>query len=518
MAELAPQADKQPARRSTIYDLQSAITLLLLLLASVAISVAAAVKFNTMGFDLAFYQQAVWNTLHGQPWAVSATEFSTTLLGTDLIISPIILSLPFYALFPSPLTLLVLQAVVTCLGGLAVYLIARRSLGGWWGLGLATLYLLYLPVQNAALTESAFRPFAATGLLFCIYFFEGRRWRLFWLAAIFTLLVRSELGLVLAAYGFYTLLEREPSPTGRLNLIDSANSGLPAFLPVERWRHSLGLFVVGLAWFFAASLLIVPAFAGGRLVVAQDAYGALGSSLGAVAGSLISNPFNLFANHSLAEVVAYLLQLLLPLAFLPLLRPLRLLPALPALLLNILSRRSVQLRAWHSYYQVFIAVFFIYALVGVLADLREGRGWWRRLPADLRPRLAMAGLAIAFIITVGLNVGLGVTQESEVLANLRGLNATAKWQAASPLIAQVPADARLAVGNALAPHVAPRAGLWLAQSDQHYALDPLAKADYLLLDTNYGEPKQQTVLAQAKADPAWQLLDQRAGYALYKRK
>lgn len=518
MIEAAPPSTLQPTSRQPLFTSHFSLFIFALLVATILISLAASVKFNVMGFDLAFYQQAVWNTLQGRPFAVSATEFSGSLLGTDLIISPIILTLPFYALFPSPITLLVLQAVVTCLGAFVLYLIARRALGDWWGVAVAILYLLYPPVQNAAMTESAFRPFAATGLLLCIYLYETERWRWFWLAAITTLLVRSELGLVLAAYGLYTLLEREPLRMGRVNIMDSAGSNQLSFLPVTRWRQSLGLIVMGLAWFLLAGLVIVPAFAGGRLAVAEDAYGGLGSSLGAVAGSLLTNPLSLFANHSIGEVAEYLFRLLLPLAFLPLLRPLRLLPALPSLLLNILSRRGIQLRAWGGYYQVFIAVFFTYAAIGALADLRSGRGWWGKIAAKYRQQVASGMLAIAYIIVLGLNIGIGpVAQESEVLANLRSYGKPAKWQAAAPLIAQIPADASLSVGNALAPHLPPRQKLWLAQSDPHYTLDPLAEADYLLVDTSYSEPKQKQVVEQARADKNWQQVEMSSGYALFKR-
>src|SRR5690242_18042234 len=57
------------------------------------------------GFDLAFYEQAAWNTMHGRFLEVSATDFSRSLLGTDVILIMALMT-PLYALVQSPFTLL----------------------------------------------------------------------------------------------------------------------------------------------------------------------------------------------------------------------------------------------------------------------------------------------------------------------------------------------------------------------------------------------------------------------------
>ncbi len=555
---------------------------------------ANVIQYNAYrpGFDLAFYQQAIWNTLQGHPWAVSGTNFSGSLLGTDLIISPVIITLPFYALWQSPLLLYAVQCAVTVLGALPVYWLARdqfataplpnplprrgegiesdanplprrgegiesdanplprrgggiesdaitpegdgternlpaQAVGGsdsgrGWGLGFAALYLLYPPVQNAALTEFAFRPFAALGMLFTIYYFERGRWRGFWLWALFTLLTRSEMGLALMLFGVYGLLKREPPPTSRVYVADGA--GNISFLPAVRWKHAATLAVLGLVWFLAATLFIVPVFAGGKLAVATDIYGNIGGSLGEVARNLLTNPTLLFANNSVNATLIYLALLLLPFLFIPLLRPLRLLPALPSVLLNVLSRRSnTQLSAYHSYYQVIIAAFLTWAAIGGMADIRHGVGLWARLNERLRRITAPALLAVMLLVCIVISFGvgpLGIPRQSDTLSYLgqAGKLAHGKWEAATPLLAQIPADAPVAAGSTLAPHLPPRPGLWLLQADPHYSMHPLDAAQYVIADTSSSEPKQKILLDQIKADPAtWQLVDQRQGYALYKR-
>ncbi len=514
----------------------------LMLGAGAAMFAANVIQFNAFrpGFDLAFYQQSIWNTLQGHPWAVSGTDFSASLLGTDLIISPVIVTLPFYALWQSPLMLYAVQCAVTVLGALPVYWLARDQFanaplpnpisqwgegtgsGRGWGLGFAALYLLYPPVQNAALTEFAFRPFAALGMLFTIYYFERGQWRGFWLWALFTLLTRSEMGLALLLFGVYGLLKREPAPTHRVYVADGA--GNISFLPAVRWKHAATLAVVGLVWFLAATLFIVPNFAGGKLAVATDIYGNIGGSLGEVARNLLTNPTLLFANNSAGATLAYLALLLLPFLFIPLLRPLRLLPALPSVLLNVLSRRTnTQLSAYHSYYQVIITVFLTWAAIGGLADIRHGVGLWARLNERVRRLAATALLAAMLLICLILSFGVGpvgIARQSDTLNYLgqAGKLAHGKWEDAAQLIKQIPDGAPVAAGSTLAPHLNPRSGLWLLQADPHYAMQPLAAAQYVIADTTSSEPKQKILLDQIKADPAtWQLVDQKQGYALYKR-
>lgn len=108
----------------------------------VAIMVMHVANYNRYryGFDLAFYEQSVWNTVHGRFLQVSATDFSSSLLGTDAILILALMS-PFYAVVPSPFTLLFLETLVVGLAALPLYLIARNHLKNRWiSLGIVATY------------------------------------------------------------------------------------------------------------------------------------------------------------------------------------------------------------------------------------------------------------------------------------------------------------------------------------------------------------------------------------------
>jgi len=79
------------------------------------------------GFDLAFYEQAVWNTAHGRFLEVSGTDFSRSIMGTDVLLIFALMT-PLYMLVPSSFTLLFQETVVVALGALPVYWLARDHL------------------------------------------------------------------------------------------------------------------------------------------------------------------------------------------------------------------------------------------------------------------------------------------------------------------------------------------------------------------------------------------------------
>jgi uncharacterized membrane protein len=140
----------------------------------VAISFLHAVRIAHFmnGFDLAFYQQAIWNTGQGRFLEVSATDFSHSLLGTDVILIYAFMA-PFYLLFPSVITLLVIETMVVAAGALPVYWLARDRLANpWAGLVFGMVYLLLPAVQNGNLYELRERPMAGAFLLFAFYFWQ----------------------------------------------------------------------------------------------------------------------------------------------------------------------------------------------------------------------------------------------------------------------------------------------------------------------------------------------------------
>ncbi|HEU5086065.1 MAG TPA: DUF2079 domain-containing protein, partial [Roseiflexaceae bacterium] len=133
------------------------------------------------GYDQIDYQQSIWNTTQGRFLEISHYRHTDSLWGMDFI-PAILLLVPFYALFPSALTLNAAQALCMALGALPTFGLARDRFGGsrLAGLVWAAIYLLYPSVWFVAMSAPwQPRTLAVPALIGAAYFLQkgsGGRW------------------------------------------------------------------------------------------------------------------------------------------------------------------------------------------------------------------------------------------------------------------------------------------------------------------------------------------------------
>src|SRR5262245_37078950 len=222
----------------------SAVPLLALLIAAFTV-VCTVLNWYRMralrqGFDFLVYEQPIWNTVHGRPFAQSMYSFAATHLGVDLAFFELWVA-PFYAIWQSPMTLFVLISLGAGLGAIPLFLIARDQLGSAVaGLGWAALYLLFLPVSTIAVDEFQPRLFSASALLGAYWLYRRERVVAFWVCLILAITVRSDVGLVVGCFGLFVLSERRSVAFGVA----------PA--------------IFGFGYWLAAVFLVVPALANGH--------------------------------------------------------------------------------------------------------------------------------------------------------------------------------------------------------------------------------------------------------------
>ncbi|HSL63668.1 MAG TPA: DUF2079 domain-containing protein, partial [Gaiellaceae bacterium] len=250
-------------------------------------------SFETGRFDLGNMTQAVWSTAHGEPLAATSLEGEQfTRLGAHF--DPILALLaPLWLAWPSPESLLVLQAVALAFGAVPVFGLARRWLPSERAaLALAGAYLLVPALGWTALAD--FHPVAlATPLLLAAFLFlDAGRLLLFAVAAGLAMATKEHVGLAVAGLGAWDALAR------------------------GRRREGAVIAAVGTAVSLLAALAVVPHFRP--------------EATAGFAGRLESPALEL-------RDLGYLLALLAPLAFLPLAAPLAAAGALPELGLNLLS-------------------------------------------------------------------------------------------------------------------------------------------------------------------------------------
>jgi uncharacterized membrane protein len=152
-------------------------------------------SFQSYAWDLGIFDQALYSTLHGRFFYYTAELFmipSGNYFASH--VSPILLLiLPFYAIYPSAETLLVLQAFVLALGAIPLYLAASNGLENKKaGVFFAMLYLLYAPVQASNWFDFHTQIFLPLFIFSAYYFTQKKRWKLYFLSIVLALMVEDK--------------------------------------------------------------------------------------------------------------------------------------------------------------------------------------------------------------------------------------------------------------------------------------------------------------------------------------
>ncbi|MBD2042142.1 DUF2079 domain-containing protein [Microcoleus sp. FACHB-672] len=172
-------------------------------------------------YDQGIFNQVFWNGIHGRFFQSSLSSTLSTNVVHDGQVPEVfyhrlgqhftpalLLWLPLYALFPSPVTLIILQVtLVTCAGGV-LYLLAREYLEPTLSARIAVSFYAANAIIGPTLSnfhDLCQIPLFVFGLLLAM---EKRWWWLFWLLAILILAVREDSGVILFGVGFYAIVSK----------------------------------------------------------------------------------------------------------------------------------------------------------------------------------------------------------------------------------------------------------------------------------------------------------------------
>ena len=425
------------------------------LLTALALRKHAALESH--GSDLGIFVNLFWNLTHGGGWQSGMLE--RHFFGEHF--SPLlILIAPLYRVWPAPECLLAVQSAALALAAWPIYQLARARLGHGAGLVAMYAYFVYPPLLGVALHDFHEVALAVPLLGFAIWWLHQGRTLPVLLALAATVLCKEELALTAAAFGFYWTLARRD------------------------WKIGISLFVAGLAVFLLLAGAVLPAFRGEPLPFA-DRYSQFSGGLGEILGHARQDPAWLLAACWSADKGLYLLDLLRPLGFLPLLAPLECLPALPTLARNLFSNHEPQFSIYFHYPAPMIPFLFAATIAG-LARTREGllrlapevlsrgRALFRLPPKIEAHPLDSAGsrvAALGWLALAALLWGAGWPAKMDRFAP------SDRVAAFRELCALIPAEASVSAHNRLVPHVANR---------REVCTFPIIRdADFILLDFGY---------------------------------
>lgn len=250
-------------------------------------------KYYYFGYnisDLAIFNQTFFNTLHGQ-WFANTVGLNNYF--SDHFSPILFLLLPFYAIKQSPITLLLVQVIVSALCAWPIYKIFFKNNGPVFAYGAALFWLLNPFVHRQLLYEFHIFHILIFFLFWAFYFFQEKR---FWPYLIFL---------------FLTLLSREDAVFLVLGFFPLA------LLEKRNWSWKLNSLLWPLIYFFLAIFLV-------RQISPSDNYKYLmyydwlgGEGLYGIVWNWLSHPLAVLQHIFSLGNLGHIFVLFLPFLFIP---------------------------------------------------------------------------------------------------------------------------------------------------------------------------------------------------------
>lgn len=419
------------------------------LISCVVISVITCLRYQTFSspnYDFGLFVNMFHNMREsGLPMITS--ERDRLLSHFAVHISPIYyLLLPFYCLFPSPVTLQIGQAVVLMLGIIPVLLLAKHyRLSGRATVAVSVLYAFYPALSTGCFYDIHENCFLPLFLLLTFWFFESRHYVFMYLSAICVFAVKEDAAVYVMIFALYLILSRRSLLHGIL----------------------LGLFAGG--W-FALSGYLLNTYGLGMMVNRFDnlIYDRDMGLLGVIQTALVNPGYLLTQMFTTSggtwDKIVYFCQLFLPLGLLPFCtkKVSRWLLAAPVLM-NLITYYQYQYNLGFQYH-FGIAAFLVYAMIQNLPELSQG---WRR---------ALLGAALASCLCLyALSV---VPTLSGYLTRWNDGKET--YRRMEEILDTVPEDASVNCSTFLLAHIADRSEIYEVA---YHGNKP--DVDYVVLDARY---------------------------------
>lgn len=401
-----------------------------------------------VSFDQGIFNQVFWNSLHGQFFQSSLSSTLSAAAAQDGNVPEVfyhrlgqhftpalMLWLPIYAIFPSPITLALLQSTLITVAGLVLYALARQyhpaALSAMLTASFYSTNAVVGPVL-ANFSDFCQLPLFIFGLLLAL---EKRWWWLFGILAVLTLAVREDAGVVLFSIGFYLVLSRRHPQVG------------------------LGVCTLSLAYMLVLTNLVMPLFSediSRRFMIEQFGHfvDSNEASTLEVIWSIVSNPRQLVVEllQPFDQTLNYLLGQWLPLAFVPVISPAAWVSAGFPLLQTLMRQDPIALTLSLRYALTIVPGLFYGAIL-----------WWSQHPTLFQRSFRRFWtfciiLALVFTFTSNPNRALSFVVPDS-FQPLVYVPPNRQWQHVNHIrsfLAQIPPDASVSATSHIVPHLSSR--------------------------------------------------------------
>jgi uncharacterized membrane protein len=426
--------------------------------------------------ELADFETIIWNTLKGNFFVmdVEGNSFFSQHF------SPILLVLvPWYALFPSPLTLLTVQALAAALAIIPLYCLSIRVLQGrWLPVTVCSIYFLSRVVNYGLMYDFHMEIFYPLIYFSLFWALEGKRWRLYYLFLLLSITVKEDANV--------------------------ANAGLGLFLIFQHERkHGVITLCVSITALIGIMAILIPFF---RNEMNQTSYPFVGywSGYGDSPSEILKNALKPWRHFEVLFTPAKLkkmFNLFSVFLFLPLFSWRTTLFLVVPTWFILFSSDNPLLYGTSVYYGMLITPFLFYSFLLVLREIRTR---WEKKGHQVTNCLVFLALLV--------NLG---NSRLFLQLNPNFWHIDPRFQTATQLIGQVPPDASVAAQVDLKPHFSVRPHRYLIPSR-------LQEVEYLLFDTQgntwpLSKSENARLLEDLRISGQWDVMEEKSGFVLMRK-
>ncbi len=423
-------------------------------------------------FDLGNMTQTVWNTANGNFFSLTnpdgVEQISRLADHSDILL---VLFAPLYLLWSDPKVLLIVQTFSLALGGIVVYLLAKEILKKERiSLILALSFYLNFWVHEQNIFDFHAVSVGTTLLLATFYFLVKKRYVLFSLFLLLSVMTKENVFMVASFFGLYLIFKEKKWILGTLLTI-----------------------IPTLIFLYLVSKAIPDAR--GQAHFALSYYSYLGGTTQGIIQNLIFKP-QIAIGHLLSmSTLDYLLQLLLPVGYLALLSPFYLIFTLPELAIYLLSDNP-GLRSYQYHYGAIILPFiYISSIYGV-------KKMFSKFTHKNTQKLVFYYILTSTILSLYLYSPLPGMNNADY-----SVYTTTNSKTIDTYLSLIPANASVSASNNIGAH--------LSHRDEIYVVPfAITTADYVVLY------REGTVMNESIDTLSYQtlILDHKNNFFLYKKK
>lgn len=410
-----------------------------------AIGVYRYLTYSAPGYDFGIFCNMFYNMKHDLSMTVSC-ERDKLLSHAAVHISPIFyLLLPIYCIFPSLVTLAVMQPLVIFSGLFPLYLLCRKKkLHNNAVMFICSAYAMYPPLATGCFYDLHENCFLTPLLLWLFYFFEKQQKVPMFVFLILTLFVKEDAFIYIAIFALYIIAAR------------------------EKYLQGVSALAVSAAY-FGLCCLILNRYGEGIMASRYENLAAGGTLIDSAKNILFNTGFAVGEIFKVkgggAEKFLYAANLLLPLALIPLRckKLARYILILPVFV-NLVTQYKYQFNIGYQY-SFAIAAFLFYISVLNLADMKERK---------------QTGNALAALIAGMLLFNMTAVPKAASLSQ-KYQTYKSSYTELDKAIETIPDGASVTASAFLIPHLASRDIIF---EDEYH---DVPSTEYFVLDARGGE-------------------------------